>query len=105
MRTLDWLIVQRQTDEAAPEEAVALATADGRFVLQHAYPQYGPSRGCSGSSIGENGEAMRAPLYSEKSGPLSLLQPSHADNRTVTMDLETSASLAVVRAPRGGPRR
>jgi hypothetical protein len=38
---VDWLIVQRQTDEAAPEEAVA--AADGRFVLQHAYPQYGPS--------------------------------------------------------------
>jgi len=36
-----WLIVQRQTDDAAPEEAVAAAAA--RFMLQHAYPQYGPS--------------------------------------------------------------
>jgi hypothetical protein len=38
---VDWLVVQRQIDDAAPEEAVA--AADGRFVLQHAYPQYGPS--------------------------------------------------------------
>jgi hypothetical protein len=39
---MDWLIVQSQTDDEAPVAAVSL-TGDGRFVLQHAYPQYGPS--------------------------------------------------------------
>jgi hypothetical protein len=39
---MDWLIVQAQTDEAGPAAAVVLA-GDGRFVLEHAYPEYGPS--------------------------------------------------------------
>jgi hypothetical protein len=38
---MDWLIVQSQTDEEAPGD-VSL-TGGGRFVLEHAYPQYGPS--------------------------------------------------------------
>jgi hypothetical protein len=37
-----WLIVQRQTDQTPPDDAVGL-TGYGRFVLRHDYPQYGPS--------------------------------------------------------------
>jgi hypothetical protein len=39
---MDWLIVQSQADGEAPAAAVSL-TGDGQFVLEHAYPQYGPS--------------------------------------------------------------
>jgi hypothetical protein len=39
---VDWLVVQGQTNDVAPGATVSV-TGAGRFVLQHAYPQYGPS--------------------------------------------------------------